>query len=164
MMDEFSEYYADLLNGTYDCVDRIVLNGYYGLAQTPGGFRLWWQKLNGTEDDLDNAHLMRLAGRFSRRVRAHAKVHNIPLRDCKTGERKHKIAEEYLPKDPNFLGVFLILVGRAPAPVWDVRRTKSGKGLRLTRKQPWVNHYAFHIMDREWGHVIIKLCGQPPFN
>lgn len=164
MMDEFSEYYADLLNGTYDCVDRIVLNGYYGLAQTPGGFRLWWQKLNGTEDDLDNAHLMRLAGRFSRRVRAHAKVHNIPLRDCKTGERKHKIAEEYLPKDPNFLGVFLILVGRAPAPVWDVRRTKSGKGLRLTRKQPWVNHYAFHIMDREWGHVIIKLCGQHPFN
>lgn len=164
MVDEFSEYYADLLNGTYDCVDRIVLNGYYGLAQTPGGFRLWWQKLNGTEDDLDNAHLMRLAGRFSRRVRAHAKAHNIPLRDCTAGERKHKIAQEYLPKAPNFVGVFLILVGRAPAPVWDVRRTKSGKGLRLTRKQPWVNHYAFHIMDREWGHVIIKLCGQPPFN
>jgi hypothetical protein len=24
--DEFSQYYAELLQGTYDCVDRIVLN------------------------------------------------------------------------------------------------------------------------------------------
>jgi hypothetical protein len=26
--DEFSQYYAELLQGTYDCVDRIVLNAY----------------------------------------------------------------------------------------------------------------------------------------
>ena len=161
--DEFSEYYADFLSGTYDCVDRMVLNGYYGLAQTPGGFRLWWRKLMGNEDDLDTTHLMRLAGRFSRRVRAHAKAHQIPLLDCPTGERKHKISAQHLPQDPNFVGVFLILVGRAPAPVWDVRRTQSGKGLRLTRKIAWVNHYAFHIIDREWGHIILKLCGHPPF-
>ncbi len=163
VQDEFSEYYADFLNGSYDCVDRLILNGYYGLAQTPGGFRLWWRHLMGNEDTLDTTHLMRMAGRFSRRVRAHAKAHQIPLLDCHTGERKHKIAAQYLPQDPNFVGVFLILVGRAPASVWDVRRTKSGKGLRLTRKTAWVNHYAFHIVDREWGHLIIKLCGHPPF-
>ena len=46
--------------------------------------------------DLDNAHLMRMAGRFARRVRASAGAHGIPLIDCKRGERKHEIAEDYL--------------------------------------------------------------------
>ena len=41
---------------------------------------------------------MRLAGRFSRRVRGYAKAHNIPLIDCSRGERKHEIGEEYLTK------------------------------------------------------------------
>ncbi len=30
MLDEFSEYYADFLDGTWDCVDRIVINAYWG--------------------------------------------------------------------------------------------------------------------------------------
>lgn len=27
-----------------------------------------------------------------------------------------------------------------------------------------LNHYAFHIWDGEWGHVIIRFCPHPPFN
>lgn len=37
--DEFSERYGDLLTGSYDCVDRIVLKAYYPLGHNPGGFR-----------------------------------------------------------------------------------------------------------------------------
>ena len=29
MADGLGHIYQDLLNGSYDCVDRIVLNGYY---------------------------------------------------------------------------------------------------------------------------------------
>jgi len=41
-----------------------------------------------------------------------------------------------------------------------------GKLLNIERKKPYpyVNHYSFHIMDPEWGHVMIKLCGHPPFS
>lgn len=165
MLDEFSDYYADYLDGTYDCADRIVLNGYFRLGCSPGGFRTWWRCLKGSDEDLDNAHLMRMAGRFSRRVRAHAQAHQIPVVDCKRGERKHDIAAQYLPQDPDFVGVFLILVGRAPAPVWNVQRSKKGKIVNIERKQPYpyVNHYSFHIIDPEWGHIVIKLCGHPPF-
>ena len=163
MLDEYSDYYADLLDGTYDCVDRIVLNAYFVMGQTAGGFRTWWRQLMGSDDNLDNAHLMRMAGRFSRRVRAHAKAHQIPLVDCQPGERKHEIAEEYLPKDSRFSGVFLILVARAPAPVWDVQCSKSGQVVNLARKYPYVNHYSFHILDPDWGHVTIKMSGHPPF-
>jgi hypothetical protein len=31
--DAFSEYYADLLQGTYDCEDRVVLNAFFPLGQ-----------------------------------------------------------------------------------------------------------------------------------
>ncbi len=162
-LDEYSDYYADLLDNTYDCVDRIVLNAYFRMGQSAGGFRTWWRQLMGSDDKLDNTHLMRMAGRFSRRVRAHAKAHQIPLKDCEPGTRKHEIAEEYLPKDANFTGVFLILVARAPAPVWDVQCSKSGKIVNLAKKFPYVNHYSFHILDPDWGHVTIKMSGHPPF-
>jgi hypothetical protein len=162
-LDEYSSYYTDLLDNSYDCVDRIVLNAYFRMGQSAGGFRTWWRQLMGSDDHLDNTHLMRIAGRFSRRVRAHAKAHQIPLKDCAPGERKHEIAEEYLPKGSKFTGVFLILVARAPAPVWDAQCSKSGKIVNLAKKYPYVNHYSFHILDPDWGHVTIKMSGHPPF-
>jgi hypothetical protein len=30
------------LEGSYECVDRIVINAYYRLGQMGGGMRLWW--------------------------------------------------------------------------------------------------------------------------
>jgi hypothetical protein len=163
--DLLSSAYADLLDGRYDCVDRIILNAYFSMGCSPGGFRTWWRAFAGSDDNLDNTHLMRLAGRLSRRVRGWAKSNGVPVIDCPAGERKHQIAEEYLPKDPKQTGIFLVLVGRAPALVWDIRRYGQG-GIDLRRKQPlpFVNHYYFHIWDQEWGHITIRMCGHPPFS
>src|ERR671935_359081 len=110
MADELSERYRDLLDGCYDCVDRIVLNASFQLGYSAGGFRLWWRQLMGSEEQLDTAHLMRLAGRFSRRVRGFAKTHGIPVVDCRRGEKKHQLADEYLATHTVRRGVFLILV------------------------------------------------------
>ena len=103
---------------------------------------------------------MRMAGRFSRRVRGYAKAKGIPVIDCPAGEHKHTLAEEYLAKTTVTQGLFLILVGRAQAPVWDV-----GANYHIERKKPmpYVNHYSFHILDPEWGHITIKISGHPPF-
>jgi len=80
--------------------------------------------------------LMRMARRFARRVRAPVHAHGIPVIDCKRGERKHQIAEDYLVEDylvEDYLaehtvdrGVFLILVARAVAPVWEATRSAGG--------------------------------------
>ena len=87
--DYFSERYGDLLTGSYDCVDRIVLNAYYPLGHNPGGFRVWWRRWHGDSDEsLDDAHLMRLAGRFARRVRAWGKASGVPVIFCTAEERK----------------------------------------------------------------------------
>src|SRR4029450_2288910 len=112
MADQLSQRYGDLLEGSYDCVDRIVLNAY---------FRVCWRRLMGSEEKLDNAHLMRMAGRFSRRVRGFARAHGIPVIDCRRGERKHLIAEEYLATHSVGPGGFLLFVARAMAPVGEGR-------------------------------------------
>jgi hypothetical protein len=164
MTDELSKRYGELLAGAYDCVDRIVLNAYFTLGHSPGGFRVWWRRLHqGSEEQLDNAHLMRMAGRFSRRVRGFAKAHGIPVIDCGRGDRKHRIAEEYLATHTVGAGVFLILVARAAATVWEVKRSASGVIGNLEKKTAFVNHYSFHIMDPDWGHLTIKMSGHPPF-
>jgi hypothetical protein len=148
------------VRGSYDCVDRIVLNAYFRLGHSPGGFRYWWQRLTGSDETLDNAHLMRMAGRFSRRVRGWAQAHQIPVIDCTVGDRKHEIAEERLARTKVTRGVFLILVGRAQAPVWEASPKHH---LERKKPMPYVNHYSFHLLDPDWGHVTIKISGHPPF-
>ena len=163
MGEAFSDRCQGLLTGRYDCVDRIVLNAYFSLGSSPGGFRTWWRRWYGDDGELDNAHLMRLAGRFARRVRGWAAANGVPVIDCGRGERKHQIAAEYLASHSVGPGVFLVLVARAPVPVWDVRRSEAGVIVNLARKTAYVNHYSFHIMDPRWGHVTIKMSSHPPF-
>jgi len=164
MADDFSGRYGDLLTGSYDCVDRIVLNAYFSVGHNPGGFRCWWRRLHDDCDEqLDNTHLMRMAGRFARRVKAWANAAGVPLIYCKAGERKHLIAEEYLETHPVGPGVFMILAAKAPASVWEVSRSDAGVLRNLAKKRAFVNHYSFHIMDPAWGHLVIKMSGHPPF-
>ena len=164
MADDFTTSHSSYLEGSYDCVDRIVVNAYFVGGKSPGGFRNWWRSLYGSDDNLDDTHLMRMAGRFSRRVHGWAEAHGIPVQDCSAGERKHEMAEELIAQDPKFQGVFLIQVCKSPAPVWHAAREKNG-WLNLSVKKPWsyVNHYCFQIIDPEWGHITIRMSGHQPY-
>lgn len=166
MADQFTSQYEELLEGQYDCVDRLVVNAWLPGCGNGGGFRNWWRSLHGSDEKLDDEHLMRMAGRFSRRLRAWATANDVPVVDCGRGERKHLTAEEYLADHTPKPGLFLVLVGRAPGVVWHVHKTSGGKIGDIARKEPWpyVNHYYFHIMDPDWGHITIRMCGHPPFN
>ena len=146
--DEFSLRYSNLLTGSYDCVDRIVLNAFFPLGYNPGGFRVWWRRWHDDSDaELDNTHLMRLAGRFARRVKAWGAANQVPVMFCKAGQRKHRIAEQYLATHDVGVGVFLVLVAKAPAPVWKVTRSAAGRIVNIERRIEYVNHYSFHIID-----------------
>ena len=81
------------------------------------------------------------------------------------GERKHDIAAQHLSANKVKPGLFLILVSKAPALVWEAQQTGTGKLGQLVPKEPWpyVNHYSFHILDPDWGHLTIKMSGHPPF-
>ena len=103
---------------------------------------------------------MWMAGRFSRRIRGCAKAHGIPVIDCSAGQRKHDLAEEYLAKDDGHPGL-------VSGPSW----SSPGAGVGCQRKAPHrtkkadalFQHYSFHILDSDWGHLTIKISGHPPF-
>jgi hypothetical protein len=79
--------------------------------------------------------------------------------------RKHELAESHLPKDRNFCGLFLVIKGIAPAPVWEVKRNADGQitEIRHRKNWPYVKHFYFRLIDPEWGHVSIRMCSYPPF-
>jgi len=144
MIDQLTETYSDLIEGSYDCPDRIVLNAYFGLGHSPGGFRNWWRRLFGDDNDLDKPHLIRFAGRFSRRLQTYATAHNIPFIQCPSAERKHLIAQQYLPQDPQFSGLFLVLVSRASGLVWDVSHTADGRIRNLSQQYRFIKLLPHH--------------------
>jgi len=163
--DDFSQYHAELLEGVYDCVDRIVLNAFFPMGQTGGGMRCLWRQLHGDDSHLDDKHLREMAGTFSRRLHAFCAKQGIPIIEAGSGERKHELAEPHVPKDPASCGLFLVIAGNAPAPIWEVKRNTAGQitEIRHRKSWPYVKHYYFHIIDRDWGHVTIRMCGYPPF-
>ena len=162
--DDLSTYLADILDGTYDCADRICLRGYYPLGQTSGGLLTWWNQLF-PNTALSEQGLRKLAGDFARRVHAYARKHQIPLRYFATGDKtKHAQAEKLRPLDPQFRGVFAIFVAKAPALVWQAKNNREGKVvLRRPKNRALVYHYHFHIVDPQWGHLTIRMSGHPPF-
>jgi hypothetical protein len=163
--DAFSEYYAKLLQGTYDCVDRIVLNAFFPVGQTAGGIRTWWRFLRGDDLSLDDEHLREMAGTFSRRLQALRVKHGIPVIKAQARDRKHELAQPRLPNDPNFSGLFLVIKGNAPAPIWEVKCNGDGQIIEIRHRKSWpyVRHFYFQLIDREWGHVTIRICSYPPF-
>jgi hypothetical protein len=141
-----------------------VLKAYFPLGHSPAGFRFWWRRWHdGSDDQLDNTRLMRMAGRFARRVKAWGNANGVPVIYCKAGQRKHLIAGEYLASHEVSTGVFLVLVAKAPATVFKVKRSPGGRIVNIEKKSEYVYHYSFHIMDPDWGHVTIKMSGHPPF-
>jgi hypothetical protein len=163
--DDLSTYLSEFLEGSYDCMDRITINAFFPLGQTGGGIRTWWRAWKGSDQGLSDAGMKAVAGDFGRRLKAWCDQHHIPFIDCHAGDDKHQIAQSLLPKDPKFQGVFAVLVGRASGPVWRVQLSPKGKILNLAHQDPWphVQHYYFQIIDPQWGHVMVRMCGYPPF-
>lgn len=166
-IDDFSRHYAEHIEGVYECVDRIVINAYFQLGINGGGFRYWWRQLHGGSDaTLTNERLKKDAGEFARRVRGWARAHQIPVIDAHKSERKDEIAADYVKKAEDRTGIFLIIVGAAPAPVFNiVRHAEKGHIIDIRHHKPWrhANYFHFHIMDRQWGHVVVRMCGYAPY-
>ena len=132
--DKITEHYQEVIERTYDCIDRLVLNAYCPQLLVPGGFRNWYRDLKGSDKDLDNAALMRMAGRFGRRVTAFCESEKIPLTFFKPGERKHQADELLIPKDQSFSGIFAVFVSRASSLLWDIKRFANG-GMDIRKKK-----------------------------
>jgi hypothetical protein len=49
--------------------------------------------------------------------------------------------------------------------LWEVHEFGNGKiDIRRKKKPSLVNHYYFHIKDKQWGHVCVRMCAHRPFS
>jgi hypothetical protein len=63
------------------------------------------------------------------------------------------------------MGLFAVFVSRAPSLLWDMKEFSNGPiNIRRKKKNTLVNHYYFHIMDKEWGHVTVGMYAHPLFS
>lgn len=131
------------------------------LCHSPGGFRVWWRRWHAdNEDELDNTHLLRLAGRFSRRVLAFGKAH-IPVIDWTVASGNIRSPRNTWPPTRSAQECFSYSSPGRVATVWQVTRSKAVVIRNLEKKKSYVNHYSFHVMDPHWGHLTIKMSGRP---
>jgi len=160
-VDDLTRELSGLLEGHYDSMDRITLNGFFRMGSTGGGLLKWWNTLTGGAP-LTEEKLRGFAGAFSRRVRAWGEKNHLPVIEFATGDKtKHERAEQLQPKAPAFTGVFAVFIARAPALTWNAYPNENGKVVLYRPKRAGlVNHYYFHIVDPQWGHVTIRVCGQ----
>ena len=42
---------------------RTILNAHFGMGQTGGGSRIWWRVLYGSDEKLDDTHVMVILSR-----------------------------------------------------------------------------------------------------
>jgi hypothetical protein len=103
-----------------------------------------------------------MAGIFSRRLQAFCAKQKIPAIEAAAHDRKHELAQPYLHANPKFCGLFLVIKSNAPAPIWEVKRNGDGPSLK-SESQKLGRHFFFRLIDREWGHVTIRMCSYPPF-
>ena len=104
-----------------------------------------------------------MAGRFSRRVHAYARRRGIPLRHCEPTCANTSWPSSTDPRTQTLPGV--PDSGREGHGARLGGEHKRSRRPHLTRKTPWpyVNHFHFHIIDKDWGHLTFKLSGDPPF-
>jgi len=164
-MNQFVETYQNLLDGVYLSFDRIVINGYFRLLNSPGGMVTWFRRLE-PDKPLNKNQLMRFAYRASRRLYAFADANHIKVLDNVEDERKHELAQAYLKNFEKEEGIFLILKVREMTTVYDSQTPKTKPDTttpHLEKKLHYVNYYYFHIKDKKWGHVTIGISPHPPF-
>jgi len=112
---------------SYDCVDRIVLNAYFRMGHSPGGFFGLVRALTGSDETLENAYLRRMAGVSAVAFAAMPKRTYCGHR-LFGGERKHDIATEYRSKTT-------VVAGLISGLGW----SSAGAGLGCQRQTPTSN-------------------------
>jgi hypothetical protein len=114
IQDAFVKQHAEWLEGAYDCLDPIVLNGYFLPDQNGGGMRSWWERLPGDPvQTLKKNSLLKMGWVFAKRVRQWGERAGVPVIDVPFKTRKHELAQEQLAarraKEPDFREIFSLV-------------------------------------------------------
>jgi hypothetical protein len=150
-----------------ESIDRLYLNLYVPLLQTPGGVAHYWVHHRGYR--FPSSTLMgRVTHAFVASIERFAERHGIDLITFERGRRKEEVAKEYLAKFSGQEGV--LFIGKAQEKN-RVMRTEKRRNPKTGQSYAWlveasamVNQYYFYCLDRDFGPFFLKLSSYFPYN
>lgn len=150
-----------------ECVDRLYLNLYQPLLQTPGGAAHFFRNIRG--NPVPSPALMAPITRdFVAAIEAFARDGGIDLVRFEKGERKDERTQAYLKDWPGGEGVLYIGKAQEKARVLRTRaQVDPDTGSRspsLAFSTALPNAYYFYAVDDDFGPFFLKFCSYFPYN
>ncbi len=145
-------------------IDRLYLNLYQPLLQTPGQLYRFLCTVRG--QPLPSPALFgQMTRDLQARVERFAAEQQVPVVAFPRGADKEDIADAYFAKAPAREGVIFIGTAQERASSWwgKPKRDERGLDFSYARRTVAVTHYYFYLRDREWGRAFLKFCSYAPF-
>ena len=162
-----AEVLADHTTLELECVDRMYLNLYQPLLQTPGGVAHYLHEVCGFLVP-SSVLLGRRSHQFVAAIKRFVRKQGIDLIRFQRGERKDDRAQDYLRRWSGGEGVLFVGVAQEKAHVVRTgRRRKPNSGSTYPWLMPstaYVNYYYLYAVDEDFGPFFIKFCSYFPFN
>lgn len=148
-----------------ECVDRVYLNGYVKNLQMPGGLINFIREQMGFP--IPSPMLLApVSEAFRTRVEKFAEEQSLTIVNFARGEAKDETARVHLAKFDKRSGVVLIGKAQEKTSGYTARRKDHGTKVWFdySRREVFVTHYYFYILDVEFGMFFIKICTYFPFD
>ena len=150
-----------------ECIDRMYLNLYVPMLQTPQGIAWYFRNVRGCK--FPSSVLMAPLSRgFVSRIEEFARHEGVDLIVFPKGQRKDDVAKEYLREFRGDEGV--LFIGKAQEKA-AVVRTEHRRNPQTGTTYPWlvrstavINHYYVYCVDRDFGPFFLKFSSYFPFN
>ncbi len=156
---------TDRITLDIECVDRVYLNGYVKHLQLPGGLITFIREQLGFPIPSPMV-LAPVSDAFRKAVEAFARASGLTIVDFAKGEDKDETARTHLAQFPQSSGVVLIGKAQEKTRGYTARRKDHGTKVwfEYSRREVWVTHYYFYILDEDFGLFFIKVCTYFPFD
>lgn len=149
-----------------ESIDRMYLNVYMPLLQTPGGISYFFRQHRGHQF-ASSALMAPMTESFVKRIEQFAEHEGIDVIAFKKGVRKDDVAKEYLAKFQRDEGVLFIGKAQEKARLTRTERRHNERGESyawLVESTGYVNHYYVYCVDRDFGPFFLKFCSYFPYN
>lgn len=161
-----SEVLSEHVTLEIEGIDRMYLNLYVPILQSPRGIGHFWIHHRGNQ--FASSSLMApMTTSFVSAIKRFAKAEGIDVVPFRKGQRKDEVAQEYLAKFTAEEGV--LFIGKAQEKT-RVVRTERRHNPTTGQSYPWlvvstamVNHYYFYCVDRDFGPFFLKLGSYFPY-
>ena len=150
-----------------ECIDRLYLNVYVPLLQSPAGVAHFFRHVRG-HPVASSALMAPMTRRFVEEWERYARREGVELIRFERGERKDERTQGYLRDWHGGEGV--LYIGKAQERA-RVVRTERRHDPATGAPYPWlvpstamVNHYYVYLVDDDFGPLFVKFCSYFPYN